>query len=289
MKALIKNPNSNLCLTQINIPEPTEYQSLIKVHTVGLCRTDLYVAQGIIPVDKPIIIGHEFCGEIIKTNSNKFKKGDIVSINPFQNTKFMGLDFDGALAEYVTVDNDYIILAKENMTKQEIAYLEPVAASMAVLKAKITPEMKGAIYGKNRIAQLTFDIMQSVGFTNLILIDSEDFNFDKYSQNSFDFIIETLIDDIAVGRIVEILKPNGLFILKSRQAKPVNFFINKLVLKDIKIEAVSYSDFTLAMQWISKHTNIVDNLLGQSYFIDDYQLAFDAALAKESKKIFINF
>lgn len=289
MKALIKKPNSALILDQINTPEPKDHQSLIKVKSVGLCRTDLYVAQGIIALDKPIIIGHEFCGEIVSTKSNRLKKGDIVSINPFQNGEFMGLNFDGALAEYVVADNDYIVLAKENMSDEQIAYLEPVAASMAVLKTQITPEMKGAIYGKNRIAQLTFDIMKSVGFHNVILIDSEIFDFEQYPKNSFDFIVETLIDDLAVNRIVEILKPNGRFILKSRQTKPVNFFINKLVLKDIKLEAVSYSNFEVAMQWISEHTNIVDNLLGQSYFIEDYQLAFEAALAKESKKIFIHF
>jgi L-iditol 2-dehydrogenase len=289
MKALIKKPNTKLVLENIDIPIASKNQSLIKVKSVGLCRTDLYVAQGQIVVDKPIIIGHEFCGEIIHTDSDVFKQGDIVSINPFQNGEFMGLNFDGALAEYVVVNNEYIVLAKENLKKEQIAYLEPVAASMAVLNANINIKMKGAIYGQNRIAQLTYDIMKSVGFDDLVLIDSENFNFDTYQKNSFDFIIETLIDDLAVSRIVELLKTHSYFILKSRQTKPVNFFINKLVLKDIKLEAVSYSNFELAMDWISKNTLTVDNLLGQSYFIDDYQLAFDAALSKESKKIFIHF
>lgn len=289
MKALIKNPNSNLILDNIELPIPKANQTLIKVKTVGLCRTDLYVAQGQIPVSKPTIIGHEFCGEIVQTDSTKFRKGDIVSVNPFQDSLFMGLNFDGALAEFVVVENDYLVLAQNNLTSQHIAYVEPVAASMAVLKANISPDMKGAIYGKNRIAQLTFDIMKSVGFNDLILIDSENFDFDTYQKNSFDFIIETLINDEAVGRIVDLLKNGGCFVLKSRQTKPVNFFINKLVLKDIKLDAVSYSNFNDAMCWISHNTKIVDNLLGESYFIDNYQDAFDAALAKESKKIFIHF
>lgn len=289
MKALIKKPDSDLILDNIDMPKVGENQSLIKVQSVGLCRTDLYVAKGQISIDKPIIIGHEFCGRIIQTHSPKFKNGDIVSVNPFQNGEFMGLNFNGALAEYVVVDDEYIVLAKPNLTKEQIAYLEPVAASMAVLNANINCSMKGAIYGKNRIAQLTYDILKSVGFNDLILIDSDNFNYDTYQKNSFDFIVETLIDDLAVSRIVDLLKTHSCFILKSRQTKPVNFFINKLVLKDIKLEAVSYSNFETAMQWISENTFTVDNLLGQSYFIDDYQLAFDAALSKESKKIFIHF
>lgn len=289
MKALIKKPDSDLILDNIDMPKVGENQSLIKVQSVGLCRTDLYVAKGQISIDKPIIIGHEFCGQIIQTHSPKFKNGDIVSVNPFQNGEFMGLNFNGALAEYVLVDDEYIVLAKPNLTKEQIAYLEPVAASMAVLNANINCSMKGAIYGKNRIAQLTYDILKSVGFNDLILIDSDNFNYDTYQKNSFDFIVETLIDDLAVSRIVDLLKTHSCFILKSRQTKPVNFFINKLVLKDIKLEAVSYSNFETAMQWISENTFTVDNLLGQSYFIDDYQFAFDAALSKESKKIFIHF
>jgi len=58
---------------------------LIRVHKTGICGTDLHIyqwdpwAQQTIPV--PMVVGHEFVGEIITMGSNvgDFHPGDIVS------------------------------------------------------------------------------------------------------------------------------------------------------------------------------------------------------------------
>ncbi len=86
MKALVKaKPEPGLWMQ--DVPEPTYgiNDVLIRVRKTGICGTDLHIhswdawASRTIPV--PLVVGHEFVGEIIAVGSNvpDFKVGDIVS------------------------------------------------------------------------------------------------------------------------------------------------------------------------------------------------------------------
>ena len=86
MKALVKSKREpGLWLEQVPEPAIGINDVLIRVRRVGICGTDLHIhnwdewAQRTIPV--PMVIGHEFVGEIVETGSNvnDFHRGDIVS------------------------------------------------------------------------------------------------------------------------------------------------------------------------------------------------------------------
>ncbi len=86
MKALVKSKaEPGLWLEEAPVPEIGINDVLIKVRRTAICGTDLHIykwndwAQKTIPV--PMIVGHEFVGEIVKAGSNvaDFFKGDIVS------------------------------------------------------------------------------------------------------------------------------------------------------------------------------------------------------------------
>lgn len=86
MKALVKSRSEpGLWLEDVAPPEIGINDVLIRVHRAGICGTDLHIyrwdewAQKTIPV--PLVIGHEFVGEIVDVGSNvsDFFRGDIVS------------------------------------------------------------------------------------------------------------------------------------------------------------------------------------------------------------------
>jgi len=86
MKALVKShAKPGLWLEEVPVPEPGINDVLIRVLKTGICGTDLHIydwdawAQATIPV--PLIIGHEFVGEIVAvgSNVNDFHAGEIVS------------------------------------------------------------------------------------------------------------------------------------------------------------------------------------------------------------------
>ncbi|HEV7134937.1 MAG TPA: L-threonine 3-dehydrogenase [Gaiellaceae bacterium] len=86
MRALVKaKAAEGLWLEDVPEPEIGVNDVLIRVHKTGICGTDLHIyawdawAQKTIPV--PMVVGHEFAGEIASVGSNvsDFKPGDLVS------------------------------------------------------------------------------------------------------------------------------------------------------------------------------------------------------------------
>jgi threonine 3-dehydrogenase len=127
MKALVKNKREPGLWLE-DVPEPTIgiNDLLIRVLRTGICGTDLHIhswdawAQRTVPT--PLIIGHEFVGEIVEIggNVNDFRLGDIVSGEGHlvcgrcrncmagrrhlcAHTQGIGVNRDGAFAEYIAL------------------------------------------------------------------------------------------------------------------------------------------------------------------------------------------
>jgi threonine 3-dehydrogenase len=127
MKALVKS-EAGPGLWLRDVPDPTigVNDLLIRVLRTGICGTDLHIydwdawAQRTIPV--PLVIGHEFVGEVVEvgSNVNDFHPGDIVSgeghlvcgrcrncmagrRHACAYTKGIGVNRDGAFAEYIAL------------------------------------------------------------------------------------------------------------------------------------------------------------------------------------------
>jgi threonine 3-dehydrogenase len=86
MRALVKQePAPGLVMTDVPEPEIGINDVLIQVERTGICGTDLHIydwnewAQQNVPL--PLVIGHEFVGEIVEVGSNvsDFHAGDLVS------------------------------------------------------------------------------------------------------------------------------------------------------------------------------------------------------------------
>jgi L-iditol 2-dehydrogenase len=178
MKALMKDGNAVAVKT---VPQPRvqrEDEVLIRVVLAGLCRTDVYVAESRIVAPDPLLLGHEFAGVVAEVGAQVtgLKPGDRVAVNPAlpcekcqlcvqgatadcQQSTFLGVNRHGAFAEFIVVPARVIYRFPDTVSFLAGAYLEPVAASLAVLKAGIQPEAKGLIYGDNRISQLTHKLL----------------------------------------------------------------------------------------------------------------------------------
>jgi len=122
---------------------------LVRVHYTGICGTDVHIykwdewAQKTISV--PMTIGHEFVGEIVAvgSNVNHYKVGerclvqtDYRDLPTAGSASAFGYNFEGALQEYVLVDERVItapdgesmlIPAPEDLSASAIALVEPWA------------------------------------------------------------------------------------------------------------------------------------------------------------------
>jgi len=156
MIAVIYKGKKKLSVESVASPQISEDELLLKVKAASICGTDLKIKEfGHFknPDDKPIILGHEFSGEIIETGKKikNFSKGMRVSIAPnigcghcrecisgftnlCENYEAFGINIDGAFAEFVRVPSRYISQGNifklpRNMTFEEGALTEPLAAA----------------------------------------------------------------------------------------------------------------------------------------------------------------
>lgn len=275
MKALIKNNTLRVCETET--PKSKEGEILIKVLMAGICRTDQYVGEGIIPVAEPRVIGHEFCGEIAE-NKYPFSIGDLVVVNPLlDDFSFIGIDHNGCFAEYISVPIPKVFKIQTNNLKLA-AYIEPIAASLAPLKANLSGIIH--IYGTNRIARLTSQILTIAGFETKLITP------ETLPDNSCETIIETMMDEKSIEEITRLLKPNGTLVLKSRFPNKVPVNLYDFVKKDIQIKSCYYYDFQKSIDFALKYESFFNDLFGETFDLVDYQKAFEEN-SKAEKKIFL--
>lgn len=297
MRALILS-NSVACYKEdIKIPKLTdEYNVLVKVHYAGICRTDIGIADGVIPAKDGVILGHEFCGEIVGFVNNREELdgwviGAAVSVNPMQFGKtddlMCGKDCDGAFSEYIAAPSKALIGIARHLLSPLGAFLEPVAAALAPLKF-IEKHGDGAIciFGDNRIAELTFQVAHTMGVKGIELKRY----LEELIQNHYDCIVETEAEHI--DAYAEALKPGGMLILKSRSYKPTSLVANTIAMKEIRVQGARYGDFHVASHILSATASGLQNtldtnaLFGNIYELKDFRAAFADAESRGSKKIF---
>ena len=84
MLALIKG-HSGVELRSTDPPKPGSGEVVVKVMCAGLCRTDVYVAQGLLGTESPRILGHECSGVVCRLgpDTRSSRLGDRVAVFPW--------------------------------------------------------------------------------------------------------------------------------------------------------------------------------------------------------------
>src|SRR6184192_3128292 len=112
MQAIVKEQRApGLKVATVAKPAAGPGEVLIAVRHAGVCGTDLHIAdwdpwaQG--RLKPPLVIGHEFAGEIVAVGDGvaELKRGQLVTANGHicRNTRIIGVDLDGAFAEYIAM------------------------------------------------------------------------------------------------------------------------------------------------------------------------------------------
>jgi len=183
---------SPLKLRELPMPEPLADEVRVRVLTCGLCRTDLHVIEGELPVHKQHIIpGHQVVGIVdrLGPGTARFKLGDRVGIawlrwtcgkcrycvagneNLCPYARFTGYDEDGGYAQYAVVREEYAYFVPES--------LDPVAAApllcagiigyRALRRADIRAGSRVGLYGFGSSASLGIQIARHLGCTVYVM------------------------------------------------------------------------------------------------------------------------
>lgn len=289
---LVKPVSGEPAIQQMTRPVPGHGEALVRVATVGMCRTDLLVAAGAIPVSSDTVLGHEFSGWIEDVGPDTicaFAPGTLVAGDPTfplpdGRDGFIGVDVSGALSTWITMPVERLHRA-DGLTPHQAAYLEPVTAAMGGLPIARAQGGRGAIIGRNRIATLTSAVLTSHGVEHEILDLNE---LHDRPDSSFDWLLEARLSDLLLQEAVRKLAAGGTLILKSRHLEQATFPVRDMVLKRITFAGMTRSGFPEAMEWMKANIDTIHSLLGDRYRMANWRNAFKAAETGEGNKVFVD-
>ena len=299
MFALVKTHSGvrRLELARPNIG--SDFDVILEPVRAGLCRTDLNVAWGRTHCEPPRVLGHEVSGVVsaIGARVTRISVGDRVAINPLlpcgvcaectsarpcPSPRMLGVDLDGGFAQALLVPEQAAHLVPDSMSFERAAYVEPVAATLAVLDSPIARDARGLVLGVGRIAELTQRVLFARGFRSVLTQPVTA----APEPRSFDWVIDTVGSCASLETAMGSLRQRGILVLKSRPAAPVTFDVSLAVQRELALYAVRYAPFSDAIELLSAATFVVEDLFGQTHPLSAFEQVFDQAGASEISKVF---
>jgi propanol-preferring alcohol dehydrogenase len=169
------------------VPQPEPSELLVAVRACGVCRTDLHVSEGDLPVHRERVTpGHEVVGEVVQVGSAagaEFDVGDRVGIAWLRHTcgvckycqrgdenlcpksRYTGWDADGGYAEFATVPAAFAHHLPSGYSDSELAPLlcAGIIGYRSLLRAELPPGGRLGIYGFGGSAHITAQVALAQG------------------------------------------------------------------------------------------------------------------------------
>jgi threonine 3-dehydrogenase len=202
MKALVK-AKRDVGLELQDVPFPTIgiNDCLIRVEKTGICGTDLHIynwdawAQKTIPV--PMVVGHEFVGEIVEVGSNvtDFFPGEIVSGEGHvvcgrcrnclagrrhlcKDTQGVGVNRTGAFAEYIALPMTNVWHHRPDINRDIASIFDPLGNAVHTALAFECLGEDVLITGAGPIGLMATAVVKHAGARHVVVSDINAFRLD---------------------------------------------------------------------------------------------------------------
>lgn len=177
------------------LPRIDPDEILLKIRAASVCHSDVHVVSGVIPVNGPVVLGHEIAGDIEQLGENveNIKKGDraiVHFVTPCGDCKFCltgntnvckninslpmyGFSADGGYAQYMKVNYKRLVRLPSELPYEFGSTLccAGVTAMHAVKSAgKINLGDIIAVYGTGGVGMYILQIAKLCGATTAIAV-----------------------------------------------------------------------------------------------------------------------
>ena len=197
-------------IKEVSVPAVKDDEVLLKVGACGICGTDVHAVQSdefgysayASHLKLPVILGHEFSGEVVETGKNvkTVSVGDIIAVeqmhwcgkcrscragmfNQCENLEEAGLSSDGGFAEFIAVPEKFCCnindIAEELGDKQAAfeagALAEPVCVAysgMAINAGGVKPGSNVVIFGAGPIGLVSAELAKAFGAGKIFVFNT---------------------------------------------------------------------------------------------------------------------
>jgi threonine 3-dehydrogenase len=225
MRAIRKSrPGPGLEVCEVPRPLAGPADVLIRVHHAGVCGTDLHIAQwdewaqG--RIRPPVVLGHEFAGEVVTVGDavgEEFRPGQLVTAEGHiicghcrqcrtgnghicQRTSIIGVDRDGAFAEYIAMPATNV-MALGDIPTTIGAIMDPIGnAFHTVLTDSEVPGSTVLILGCGPIGCFAVGIARAAGAVKVIATDVNPTRLALARRMGAHVVLDATRDDV-IGRV----------------------------------------------------------------------------------------
>lgn len=224
MLALVKTKYGpgHMELREVPIPQIKPDEVLIQVNACGICGSDLKIQDDQHPYTPPVVVGHEFSGEIVEVGSSveTWAPGDRVvseqhtracgrcrqclTGNAFACTskRAPGYFVDGAFAEFIKIPAWLLHRIPENINYIEAAFSEPSAVAVHGMleRTRIKPEEVVLVLGCGPIGLVAAQMAQAAGAAAVVITGierDEKARLPKARELGIDYVVNVEKSDLA--------------------------------------------------------------------------------------------
>jgi len=220
MSAVMKSkPAAGIEIREVPIPAVGLTDVLVKVKVASICGTDLHIynwdpwAQG--RITPPLIPGHEFCGyvEAIGDEVTNVKEGDFVSAEMHvacgkclqcrtgqghicQNVKIIGIDRNGAFADYVVIPESNIWKLDPAIPHEYASILDPLGNAFHTVLSGDVAAKNIAITGCGPIGLFAIAVARACGAAQVFAIEVNEYRRNIARQMKADFVLDPASEDV---------------------------------------------------------------------------------------------
>ncbi|KRG35852.1 L-threonine 3-dehydrogenase [Psychrobacter sp. P11G3] len=246
MKALVK-AHAEKGIWMQDMPEPTVgiNDVKIKIKKTAICGTDLHIYKwdewSQKTINTPMIIGHEYVGVISEMGDGvkHLEVGDRVTgeghiacghcrncrrgkLHVCENTIGVGVDRDGAFAEYLVIPADNVIKLDERISDEMAAIMDPFGnATHTALSFPVLGE-DVLITGAGLIGSMATAICRFAGARNIVVSDISDYRLELAKKMGATMTINPAKGETIEGAI-DTLKMHGFDIGLEMSGSPQAF------------------------------------------------------------------
>ena len=288
MLAVVKpEPKAGTEIRDVAIPKIGPTDVLVKVKVASICGTDLHIynwdpwAQR--RIHPPLIPGHEFCGEVVAYGNEvtSVKEGDFVSAEMHvacgkclqcrtgeahicQFVKIIGVDADGAFAEYVRIPETNIWKLDPAIPQEYASILDPLGNAVHTVLAGEIAAKTVAITGAGPIGLFAIAVARAVGASRVYVIEVNEHRRKIATEMKADYVLNPKTDDVrtivmdttdgqgvdvvlemaghpdAIRTAFNIVRRGGRISLLGLTSKPISLnFSEDIIFKGITIQGIN--------------------------------------------------
>ena len=333
MRAAVLTGVEHVEVQTVPMPELVEGWSLVRCDYTGLCGTDFAILHGQHPrAQFPLIMGHEISGTVVKSAGNQLPEGVRVTAEPLiscgkcgackrgdahvcRNLQLYGIDKPGALAEYVALPNDRLIVVPDGVSQELAALTEPLAVAVhAVRLSPIRAGDQALVFGAGPIGMLTALVARHAGARKVIIAEPSEERSKEAQRLGFDVVkpgleigaaltqmtggegVDVAFDAAAHPSVAAVLpsvvRPKGTIILVGVYKKPTSIDLQALTFKEITMTGVrvyTRADVEEAVDLIASDALNLSLFPTRVYSLEEIRTAFDEAMSGGATlKVIIN-